>query len=183
MRTGCTLWFTGLPSSGKSTLATELAARLGHRAEVLDGDLLRKDFFPELGFSRADRIENVRRAGRLAAMLAAHGVVVVVPVIAPYRSARQWVRQLHIDAGLRYAEVWVDAPVEVCAHRDVKGLYAKARRGELRGLTGIDDPYEPPDAAELHLRTDHTTVLECLAELRQLVDVMCAAETAGSVWH
>ncbi|HEY0804910.1 MAG TPA: adenylyl-sulfate kinase [Pseudonocardiaceae bacterium] len=165
---GRTLWFTGLPSSGKSTLAAELAAQLGGYVRVLDGDVLRSNFFPELGFSRADRIENVRRTGRLAVMLAEHGVTVLVPVIAPYRVAREWVRQLHADAGIRYAEVWVDAPLPVCVARDVKGLYAKAQRGELRGLTGLDDPYESPVDAELHLRTDLMSIQDCMGRLREL---------------
>jgi adenylylsulfate kinase len=180
-RCGSTVWLTGLPSSGKSTLAAALADALPGPVQVLDGDLLRSQFFPELGFSRADRIENVRRTGRLAAMLARHGVTVVVPVIAPYESARAWVRQLHADAGLDYAEVWVDAPVEVCAERDIKGLYAKARRNELHGLTGIDDPYEPPAHPALHLRTDQHSVADCLRWLVELVDALPASVAARSV--
>lgn len=167
--TGCTLWFTGLPSSGKSTLALLLARELGPATEVLDGDVLRAQFFPELGFGKSDRIENVQRAGRLAVMLARHGVTVLVPMIAPYEFARTWVRRLHAEAGVRYAEVWVDAPAEVCAARDVKGLFARAKRGELHGLTGFDDPYEPPPDAELRLRTDLIGPRECLSRLQLLV--------------
>jgi adenylylsulfate kinase len=166
---GCTLWFTGLPSSGKSTLASLFANELSRPVEILDGDMLRAQFFPELGFSKADRIENVRRAGRLALILARHGVTVLVPVIAPYQAARDWVRRLHSDAGVRYAEVWVDAPLDVCIARDVKGLYAKARRGELHGVTGIDDPYERPHRVELHLRTDLACPRECVAQLHRFV--------------
>jgi adenylylsulfate kinase len=166
---GCTLWFTGLPSSGKSTLASLFARELNRPVEILDGDTLRAQFFPELGFSKADRIENVRRAGRLALMLARHGVTVLVPIIAPYQAARDWVRRLHSDAGVRYAEIWVDAPLDVCVARDVKGLYAKARRGELQGVTGMDDPYEQPYGAELHLRTDLACPRECVGRLHRLL--------------
>ncbi|MCP3798463.1 adenylyl-sulfate kinase [Allokutzneria sp. A3M-2-11 16] len=165
---GRTIWFTGLPSSGKSTLAASFATELRRPVEVLDGDVLRTCFFPELGFSETDRKENVRRAGRLALMLARHGVTVLVPVIAPYRASRHWVRQLHADAGVGYAEVWVDASPEVCASRDAKGLYRRARLGELSGLTGVDAPYETPERPELRLRTDRLSIRDCLAALRVL---------------
>ena len=167
---GATIWFTGLPSAGKSTLATGLAAMLSGPVEVLDGDVLRADFFPELGFSPAERNENVRRTGRMALMLARHGVTVLVSVIAPYRESREWVRTLHERAGIRYAEVWVDASLDVCMERDVKGLYAKARSGLLIGMTGLDDPYEPPTPADLHLRTDRASVPDCLSLLHAFVD-------------
>lgn len=160
---GVTVWLTGLPSSGKSTIACGVAARLragGRRVQVLDGDELRRDLTRDLGFSREDREENVRRIGFVAKMLSANGVIAVVPVIAPYASSRSEVRSRHEDDGVAYVEVYVAAPVEVCANRDVKGLYARQRAGEVRGLTGIDDPYELPSRPELVLPTHRQTVAE-----------------------
>jgi adenylylsulfate kinase len=166
-----TIWLTGLPSSGKSTLANAFAER--HRAalriQVLDGDEVRSRFFPELGFSKDDRMANIRRIGSLAHMLAGHGVLVLAPVIAPYREAREDVRRQHRDRGIPFAEVFVDADLGTCADRDVKGLYARARRGEISGLTGIDDPYEEPHSPELRLQTDRYSIAECLAELDGLL--------------
>ena len=153
---GATLWFTGLPSAGKSTIAHALADRLraeGQRVQVLDGDEVRPHLSAGLGFSRTDRDINVARIGWVARLLAAHGVLVLVPVIAPYAAARQAVRQAHADAQVPFAEVFVSTSLEVAEARDVKGLYAKARHGEIRGMTGIDDPYEEPSSAELVLDT------------------------------
>ena len=144
LRQGLTVWLTGLPSSGKTTLARALEKRLldsRYRVEVLDGDVVRTHLTRDLGFSRADREENVRRIGFVAHLLSRNGVVVLCPVISPYRAGRDEVRELH--AG-RMVEVHVAAPVDVCAERDVKGLYARQRTGEISGLTGVDDPYEPP---------------------------------------
>jgi adenylylsulfate kinase len=152
---GVTVWLTGLPSAGKTTLARDLEKRLldeGHRVEVLDGDLVRTYLTADLGFSRRDRDENVRRIGFVAHLLSRNGVVVLCSVISPYRAARDEIRELH--AG-RFLEVHVSAPVEVCARRDVKGLYARQRAGDITGLTGVDDPYEPPLAPELVVPT-HT---------------------------
>lgn len=157
---GITVWFTGLPSAGKSTIARALEKRLlddGRRVEVLDGDALRAHLTKDLGFSREDREENVRRIGYVASLLARNGVVVLCPVIAPYRSIRDEVRALHHDSS--YAEVYVSTPVETCSDRDVKGLYAKQRAGELSGLTGVDDPYEPPLDPEVTVPT-HTQSLD-----------------------
>ena len=151
---GATVWFTGLPSSGKSTVATAVEAKLlgeGRPAYVLDGDNLRHGLNGNLGFSAEDRAENVRRVGHVARLMADAGVVVLVPLISPYRGDRDAVRQLHLDAGLPFLEVYVDTPIELCEQRDPKGLYAKARAGEIKGFTGIDDPYEPPLAPELRL--------------------------------
>lgn len=165
------MWLTGLPSSGKSTLAAGLAARLSgrRRVAVLDGDVIRRDLFPELGFSKDDRTENVRRTGIVARLLAAQGVLVIAPVIAPYIAAREVVRRDHHDHGLGYFEIFVDAAAEICAERDVKGLYARAKRGEIAGLTGFDDPYEPPLQPDLHLRTDQLSVPECLDRMIRFV--------------
>ncbi|WP_238598930.1 adenylyl-sulfate kinase [Saccharothrix sp. ALI-22-I] len=165
-----TVWLTGLPSSGKSTLGSALAERFGtdRRVQVLDGDVLRRDLFPELGFSKDDRAENVRRTGVIARMLARQGALVITPVIAPYRAARDAVRKDHENYGLPYLEVFVDASPEICAQRDVKGLYARAKRGEITGLTGFDDPYEPPIQPDLHLRTDQLSVQECVDRMVEL---------------
>jgi adenylylsulfate kinase len=165
---GATVWLTGLPSAGKSTIA-EGAARLlreqGRRVEVLDGDVVRKSLTRDLGFSRADREENVRRIGFVAALLAKHGVLVLVPVIAPYAAGRDEVRAHHAASGTDFVEAYVSTPVDVCSRRDVKGLYAKQRAGRLSNLTGIDDPYEPPAGPELVLPTERQTVEESVAAL------------------
>jgi adenylylsulfate kinase len=166
---GATLWFTGLPSSGKSTIAYALARQLrveGRRVQVLDGDDVRPRLSAELGFSREHRDINVRRIGWVARLLAFHGVVVLVPVIAPYTQARQVVRDDHAAAGVPYAEVHVATSLEVAEARDVKGLYAKARRGEISSLTGVDDPYEQPRTAELVLDTA-TLDLDMSVEMSQ----------------
>jgi len=154
--TGATLWFTGLPSAGKSTIAHALAddlAASGVRVQVLDGDDVRPHLSGELGFSREARDINVRRIGWVARLLASHGVVVLVPVIAPYAAARASVRAEHARQDTPYAEVYVSTSRELAETRDVKGLYARARRDEISGLTGVDDPYEKPDGAELVIDT------------------------------
>ena len=146
---GAVVWLTGLPSAGKSTIAAALARRLGSESrpvEVLDGDVVRAELCADLGYSRADRNENVRRIGYVAALLARHGVVAVCPVVSPYRAARDDVRE---RVGEGFVEVYVSTPLEVCAERDVKGLYARQRAGAMTGLTGVDDPYEPPVAPEV----------------------------------
>ncbi|HEY5786337.1 MAG TPA: adenylyl-sulfate kinase [Microlunatus sp.] len=153
---GATLWFTGLPSAGKSTIAHALADRLtadGVRVQVLDGDAVRPHLSAGLGFSRTDRDINVTRIGWVARLVASHGVVVLVPVIAPYAEARQQVRDDHAEAGVPFAEVFVATSLQVAEGRDVKGLYAKARAGEITGMTGVDDPYEHPTTAELTIDT------------------------------
>jgi len=152
---GATVWFTGLSGSGKSTLANGVASALldaDRPAYVLDGDNIRHGLNAGLGFSAADRAENVRRVGEVAKLMADAGLVSLVPVISPYRAGRAAVRAAHVEAGLRFVEVFVDTPLELCEARDPKGLYAKARAGQLAGMTGIDDPYEAPQAAELTVR-------------------------------
>jgi adenylylsulfate kinase len=166
---GATLWFTGLPSAGKSTIAHELACRLeqdGKRVQVLDGDEVRPYLSAGLGYSRKDRDINVRRIGWVARLLASHGVVVLVPVIAPYADSRQSVRDDHVAAGVPFAEIFVSTPLEVAEARDVKGLYARARRGEITAMTGVDDPYEEPSSAELVLDTTELD-LEMSVEMSQ----------------
>ncbi len=144
---GATIWLTGLPSAGKTTIARVLAGRLraeGHRVEVLDGDEIRRFLSAGLGFSREDRDTNVQRIGLVAEVLARNGVLCVVLVIAPYADSREAVRKRHQASGTAYLEIHVATPVEVCSERDVKGLYARQAAGVLKGLTGVDDPYEPP---------------------------------------
>lgn len=157
---GLTVWFTGLPSSGKSTLAAavgERLARAGRRVEVLDGDEVRTHLTRDLGFSREDRIENVRRVGFVASLLSRNGVIVLCALISPYREARDEVRALHEG---RFLEVYVATPADVCAQRDVKGLFARQRAGTMTGLTGVDDPYEPPLAPEVVVPTEAQSLQE-----------------------
>jgi adenylylsulfate kinase len=150
--TGFCLWFTGLSGSGKSTVAAAVVDELrrrGHRVELLDGDEVRDNLSAGLGFSKADRDANIRRIGWVAGLLARNGVVAVTAAISPYRSVRDEVRA-NID---RFVEVYVDTPIEVCEQRDVKGLYAKARAGEIPEFTGVSDPYEPPLSPEVRVVT------------------------------
>ncbi|MCX7620115.1 MAG: adenylyl-sulfate kinase [Acidimicrobiales bacterium] len=152
---GATVWFTGLSGSGKSSIAVEVERILlerGRAAYLLDGDNLRHGLNGDLGFSPEDRHENVRRAAEVARLFADAGIVALVPLISPYRSGRQRARELHVAAGLPFFEIYVDTPIEECERRDPKGLYARARAGEISGFTGVDDPYEPPDSPDLVLR-------------------------------
>jgi bifunctional enzyme CysN/CysC len=151
---GATVWFTGLSGSGKSTVAASVERSLvaaGRPAYLLDGDNLRHGLNADLGFSAGDRTENIRRVGEVARLFADAGVVALVPVISPYRADRDRVRSIHEAVGLPFVEVFVDTPLAVCEQRDPKGLYAKARAGEIRGFTGIDDPYEAPADPDLRL--------------------------------
>jgi len=153
---GTTLWLTGLPSAGKTTLALALAGVLreqGADVEVLDGDEVRTHLSAGLGFTRRDRETQVTRIGYVAELLARHGVIVIVPVIAPYQDAREKVRAHHDSHGTPILQVHLSTPVEVCAERDVKGLYAKAFRGEISAMTGVDDPYEIPVDPDLRIDT------------------------------
>ena len=168
---GATVWLTGLPSAGKTTLARAVAAVLlerGRAVEILDGDETRAALSPELGFSREDRRTQVTRIGWVAHRLARNGVVVLAPLVSPWAADRDAVRTLHGDAP--FLEVHVAAPVEVCAGRDVKGLYAKALRGEITGMTGVDDPYEPPSAPELVVQSGHEALETSVARVVDLLD-------------
>ena len=153
---GGTVWLTGLPASGKSTSAYALEfelTRRGFLAYVLDGDNIRHGLKKDLAFSARDREENIRRVAEVARLFADAGFIIVTSFISPYRREREFARRIHRDAGLDFIEVFVDTPVEVCEKRDPKCQYAKARRGELKGFTGVDDPYEPPEFPELRIRT------------------------------
>ncbi len=153
--TGATVWLTGLPASGKSTIGAALEARLvasGRPALLLDGDNLRHGLNSDLGFSAADRAENVRRTAHAAALLAEAGTVAVVSLVSPYARDRDAARALHAAGGLPFVEVWVDTPLAECERRDPKRLYARARAGEITGMTGLDDPYEAPIVPEVTVR-------------------------------
>lgn len=170
--TGATVWLTGLPSAGKTTIAYELAGRLradGRRVEVLDGDEIRAFLSAGLGFDREDRDTNVQRIGFVAELLARNDVLALVPVIAPFADSREAVRKRHQANGTAYLEVHVATPVEVCSVRDVKGLYAKQAAGEISGLTGVDDPYEAPDSPDLRIESQDQTVQESAAALHALL--------------
>ena len=162
-RQGATVWLTGLPSAGKTTIARAVAEQLrgaGRAVEVLDGDEIRAFLSAGLGFDRQDRDTNVRRIGYVAQLLARNGVLVLVPVIAPYADTRKEVRARHQADGVEFVEVHVATPVDTCEQRDVKGLYARARAGELTGMTGVDDPYEEPEAPELRIPAHAQSVAE-----------------------
>jgi adenylyl-sulfate kinase len=151
---GGTVWFTGLPGAGKTTIASAVESRLiaaGRWAYRLDGDNLRQGLCSDLGFSRGDREANVDRVGQMARLFADAGTVAIVALVSPYADCRGKVRELHEREGLAFVEVFVNTPPDECARRDPKGLYARAQSGELTGLTGVDAPYEPPGAPELEL--------------------------------
>ena len=169
---GATIWLTGLPSAGKTTIATALAAQLrgaGHGVEVLDGDEIRTFLCVGLGFSPEDRHTNVTRIGFVAELLSSHGVKVLAPVIAPYARSREAVRKRHEAAGTPYLEIHVATPVEVCAGRDVKGLYTRQRAGEISGLTGVDDPYEAPAVPDARIEAHTLTVAQSAAAVHALL--------------
>ncbi len=160
-RPGFVLWVTGLSGAGKSTLSVPIARRLadtGHRVEVLDGDEVRTHLSKGLGFSKEDRDTNIRRIGYVAELLARNGVAAITAAISPYRDVRGEVRSKVERHGAGFLEVYVECPIEVLADRDVKGLYKKALAGEIKNFTGVSDPYEPPHAPELVVRSDRERV-------------------------
>lgn len=168
---GVTVWFTGLSGAGKTTISRAVGNQLksyGQKLEILDGDVVRLNLCKGLGFSKEDRDENIRRVAFVAGLLTRNQVTVLVSAISPYREIRQEVRERISN----FVEVYVNAPLQVCEQRDVKGLYKKARAGEIKNFTGIDDPYEPPFNPDVECRTDLETVEESvskvLAKLREL---------------
>jgi len=165
---GAVFWFTGLSGSGKSTLSTGLEQHLHRRGLatfVLDGDNLRHGLCANLGFSNEDRSENIRRAGEAAKLMAEAGMVVLCSLISPFRADRRRVREICRRDGVLFAEVFVNAPISVCEARDPRGLYKKARAGEIKQFTGLSSPYETPEAAELELRTSEVSLESCLGTL------------------
>ena len=165
---GCTLWLTGLSGSGKSTVGVALEQALnalGVLAYRLDGDNVRHGLNANLGFGADDRKENIRRIGEVAKLFADAGVVTISSFISPYQQDRDQVRKIHEDAGLKFLEVFINTPIEICEQRDPKGLYKKARAGEIKGFTGIDDPYELPTDPEITVNTGDLSVEESAKEL------------------
>jgi adenylylsulfate kinase len=170
---GATVWMTGLSASGKSTIAVALEQVLiqrGHHAYRLDGDNIRHGLNKNLGFSAADRTENIRRIGEVAKLFTDAGLITLTSFISPYRADRDLVRKLHQDATLPFYEVFVDCDINVAEQRDPKGLYKKARAGEIKGFTGIDDPYEAPLRPELHLKTHELSVAQSVQRLLDLFE-------------
>ncbi len=168
-RQGFTVWFSGLPSSGKTTLARMLEQALkqrGYKVEVLDGDIVRQYFSKGLGFSREDRIENLRRIAYVAHLLSRNGVVAITAAVSPYQEARDRAREMNE----RFVEVYVKCPVEVCIERDVKGLYKKALKGEIQNFTGISDPFEEPVNPEVICETDKETPEESLQKILKTLE-------------
>lgn len=170
---GITVWMTGLSGSGKSTVAVALEQVLlqrGKHAYRLDGDNIRHGLNNNLGFSAEDRTENIRRIGEVAKLFADGGLITIASFISPYASDRDNVRKLHEDAGLPFLEVYVDCPIEEAEKRDPKGLYKKARAGEIKGFTGIDDPYEAPKNPDLHLPTHRFSIAESVEATLAFLD-------------
>lgn len=175
---GVTVWLTGLSGAGKTTITEALQQKLieeGYDFEVLDGDIVRTNLTKGLGFSKEDRDENIRRIGFVSNLLTRHGVIVLVSAISPYREIREEVRE---KIG-NFVEVFVNAPLSVCEDRDVKGLYKKARSGEIKTFTGISDPYEPPANPEVECRTDLEELDESVAKVwRKLEELGYLAQGA-----
>jgi adenylylsulfate kinase len=166
---GVTIWFTGLSGAGKTTISHQVELRLrekGYKLEVLDGDIVRTNLTKGLGFSKEDRDENIRRIGFVSNLLTRNGVIVIVSAISPYRSIREEVREKIGD----FVEVFVNAPLSVCEGRDVKGLYKKARSGEIKMFTGVSDPYEAPLNPEIECRTDLEELDECVNKVLQSLE-------------
>jgi bifunctional enzyme CysN/CysC len=170
---GMTVWFTGLSGSGKSTVAAEVERRLvasGRPAYLLDGDNLRHGLNADLGFAVKDRDENVRRVGEVAKLLADAGIIAVVSLVSPYREGRDKAKAAHTDGGLQFLEIFVDTPLEICEQRDPKGMYAKARAGEIKNFTGIDHPYEAPVMPPLRLVPSDGNAAQQAAKVIDLIE-------------
>ncbi|HAW94898.1 MAG: adenylyl-sulfate kinase [Phycisphaerae bacterium] len=170
---GATLWLTGLSASGKSTIAVELERMLlanGKHAYRLDGDNIRMGLNKNLGFSAEDRTENIRRIGEVTKLFADSGMISIASFISPYRVDRDHAREIHVESKIPYFEVYVECPLEEAEKRDPKGLYKKARAGEIKGFTGIDDPYEEPESAEIVLKTHEMTIQESAQALYKLLE-------------
>lgn len=164
MEKGLILWFTGLSGAGKTTISKVVAEKLkqrGQKVEILDGDIVRENLSKGLTFSKEDRDINIRRIGFVAHLLSRNGVVAITAAISPYQAIRNEIREMYDN----FIEVYINAPLEVCEQRDVKGLYAKARSGEIKNFTGIDDPYEPPDNPEITCCTDQESLDESVAHV------------------
>jgi adenylyl-sulfate kinase len=177
---GFTLWFTGLPCSGKSTLAEMVARELerrGRLVDILDGDVVRTHLTKGLGFSKEDRDTNIRRIGYVCGLISRHGGIAISAAISPYRAIRDEVRE-NVSRSATFVEVFVDTPLEVCIQRDVKGMYKKALAGEMRGFTGVDDPYEPPLNPELVIRTTEEKEQESAAHILTKLEQMGLVEPA-----
>lgn len=167
-QSGVVVWLTGLSGSGKSTLAVSLESWLhqqGRHCQILDGDNMRQGLCSGLSFSEADRMENIRRTAEAAKLLAEAGIITLCSLVSPFRDQRRQARQRCEDSGIVFLEVFVNAPLSVCEQRDPRGLYRKARAGEIQQFTGIASPYETPDEPDLELRTDLRPLKDCLAEL------------------
>jgi adenylylsulfate kinase len=170
---GFCLWFTGLPSAGKSTIAEVVLAELRKRnvkVEIFDGDVVRTHLSKGLGFSKEDRDTNIRRIGFVCNLLTRNGVNSIAAAISPYRNIRDENRRLVMDDGGTFIEIFINTPLEICELRDVKGLYKKARAGELKGFTGVDDPYEPPHKPEIEIRTDHESPAESAKKILKYLE-------------
>jgi bifunctional enzyme CysN/CysC len=169
---GATVWFTGLSGSGKSTVSRALAAtlaELGERVFPLDGDDLREGLNADLGFTAEDRAENVRRVAEVALLFSRAAHLTLVTVISPYAAGRRHARERHVASGVAFVEVHVATPLEVCEGRDPKGLYRRARAGEIQAFTGVSDPYEVPEAPDLVLVTESRAPSECATEVLELL--------------
>lgn len=177
---GVTVWFTGLSGAGKTTIRMALEQQLraqGFKVEVLDGDIVRQNLTKGLGFSKEDRDENIRRIGFVAHLLTRNGVIVLVSAISPYSAIRDEVRSRIGD----FVEVYVNAPLNVCEERDVKGLYKKARAGEIKQFTGIDDPYEAPTSPDVECKTNQETVEESTAKVMKFLEARGYIPTVSAV--
>jgi len=180
MRKGATVWFTGIPSSGKSTIAREVYQSLldrGCAVELLDGAEVRESLSRGLGFSPEDREENVRRIGYVAKLLSRNGVIAICAAVSPYRASRREVRRNTTN----FVEVYVECPVEVAEARDTDGMYARARRGEIEEFTGVNAPYEPPEAPEVHIRSDFEPVPEAVLKVMRTLEMLQIVPPVGAI--